>query len=235
MMNRVLVILFSCTLLCCSEEKLNNEDGTGTQVHDQSNSGYNSDNLKTKVKPTALYPQDYVAWIRDSENGLKRVKKIGDFTFTLLYKPKEYMACMEYQPHELDEHNLKSATESYSELEHFELRIEIDKSHGEVLKYGVNNREEYQDRITYYAFKANQDAKLILKNNEHQKELDCVVHHWERTYDAGPVNIIQFAFKKDDSSEQDKVFVFDDKIFNTGRLKFKLRKEDLMNLPEIKV
>src|ERR1019366_9230680 len=45
--------------------------------------------------------KEYVKWIQDIKNGFKKEKTIDDITFSVQYKPYEYIVCQEERKEEL--------------------------------------------------------------------------------------------------------------------------------------
>jgi len=194
-----------------------------------SNNAIISDPLPEK-STEELPPTEYVAWCRSTENNLKKSKEIGDITFSLLYKPAEYVACTEDEDCSLSADTLKEKLKELEGLDYYDLRIELTSAQGELLKYNVESAQEYGQRVNYFAFDMQRDIKLI----EGKDTLDCKLFHFERAYDVAPYATFLLGFPKSKSSTAEKTFFYQDKVFEKGIIKFTFSPNDLAQIPKLK-
>lgn len=169
---------------------------------------------------------DYISWCRDKDNGLLKSKVIKNMCYTLQYKPLEYIACVENEGN-ISKEELKSKEAELSGLDYYDLRIEAPENVGELLKYKLNSSAEYQQRVNYFAFSMQNDIKMICGGDT----LDCKLYHFERAYDIAPYATFLLAFPK--SSCAEKTFVFQDKVFGTGIIKFTYLSSETNLLPQL--
>lgn len=188
-----------------------------------------SDN-SASIQVQELAPVEYISWCRDKENHLNKTKEIGDITYQLLYKPAEYVACMEEESTSIQTDTLAKKVEELNGLEYYDFKIEITSGQGELLKYNVSSAEEYNQRVNYFAFQMQNDLKLV----DGSDTLDCKLFHFERAYDVAPYAVFLLGFPKGKSANTEKMFFYQDKVFNKGIIKFTYNKNDLKNIPKLK-
>lgn len=177
-----------------------------------------------------LAPVDYVNWCRNTENNLKKEKEIGDITFSLLYKPAEYVACQEEQTTDLSSDTLREKLKELEGLDYYDLKIEITSGQGELLKYNVESAQQYSQRVSYFAFDMQKDIKLI----EGHDTLDCQLFHFERAYDVAPYAMFLLGFPKSKISTSERTFFYQDKVFNKGIIKFTYTPTEIAQIPRLK-
>ena len=121
-----------------------------------------------------LEPLQYMSWVENKENGLKVEKKIGEITFTLQYKPLEYVALLDLHKEQLNKQELEKKMDEYSSLQYFTFQISADTQQ-ELLKKDVKGADDYANRINYFSFEMQKDLKLI----ENTDTLNCELFHFE--------------------------------------------------------
>ena len=182
--------LFLAVLFCCS-------------CHEQDLPGANSNSL-------TLEPKEYVQWIRELTNGLKKEKTIDDLIFTVQFKPPEYIVCMEERQPQLPGDLVKRKTAELSDMQYYDFTITLKKGQGELLKYDLTSSGQYTQRVNYFAFGLQKDIQLLDGNDT----LSCSLFHFERAYDVTPSGTFLLGFPVNkNSSGQDKTLIVDDKTF----------------------
>lgn len=182
--------------------------------------------------PPLLSPTNYVQWVEDPKNGLKKEKEIKDIVFNLLYQPAEYIICQDRKKESITSDELKKELDAHSELEYYNLKIAAKDANGELLKYNLDRGADYKERVDYYAFQFEKDIKLITGTDT----IPCSIFHFERTYDVAPYSSFLFAFKIPAKSKgKDRTIIIDDKIFNKGTVKFFFSEKRIKTLPKLEV
>ena len=178
-----------------------------------------------------LPPVDYVKWIQDKDNGIKKEKVIDDIVYEIQYKPYEYIVCMEERKEKLADSVVKKKVEEINDMQYYDLTISLNSGSGELLKYGVTAYDQYDKRIKYVSFDMQNDISLV----EDGDTIPCSLFHFERVYDVAPYAkfLLGFAKGKKDSPQQ-SVIVFDDKLFNQGLIKMTYSHEEISNIPKLK-
>jgi hypothetical protein len=102
----------------------------------------------------------------------------------------------------------------------FQIQFSIgsDSLDQELLKYGLTDEMEYQNRITYYSFNMNKDIFLVVGTDT----LPCVTYQWERGFDLSRKLVFQLVFSAKDWKGKVDGFqlVYYDRVFNNGIIKF---------------
>jgi hypothetical protein len=190
----------------------------------------NSAQSESAVSSRELNPPEYVVWCQDKENRLRKQKEMQDIIFTLQYKPAEYVLCMEQKPQTISAKDLQKQLKELEGSDYFDFSIGLSSGQGELLKYNVSSTDEYTKRLNYFAFDMQRDLKLLDGNDT----LNCTLFHFERAYDVAPYSVFLVAFPKTKNPHSEKTFIYPDKIYGKGMIKFTYTKEDLSQIPKLK-
>lgn len=180
---------------------------------------------------------DYLGWIENENNGMRVEKKIGDFTFSALYKPALYLAIKELKENSINKKNVEQKIEEYKGLQYFTFRIAAENQQQELLKVGITSPEDYYSRIEYFSFNMQKDFKLI----DGKDTLPCVLFHFERVYGLAPnaTFVLGFPLTKEEQTDDkkiicpDKTIGFNDQVFGSGNIYMTIKSENLNRIPEI--
>jgi len=225
MRNFVLTSLCSTIifLIGCSENKNQASPSDGETV-DQNLSIVNISSL-------SLEPKEYVQWVQDPDNGLKREKIIDDLIFSVQYKPGEYIICREQRQAQLQAGLVKQKLAGLNGMQYYDLTIKMKSGEGELLKQGLASVEQYDQRVKYFAFAMQNDIQLVEGNDT----LPCSLFHFERAYDITPQATFLLGFPvNENTSKEDKTLIIYDKTFNSGLIKLTFPINRLNNLPRLK-
>jgi hypothetical protein len=188
---------------------------------------------KTYIKPPTLAKNEYIQFVIDPANGLLVNKQVGNFIFSLLYKPEPFVAISNQASDSLTKENYERELNESKDLQYFTCKIKIIDHNSEFLKYKLSSMAEYEQRVDYFAFRMQQDIKLI----EGKDTLDCVLYHYERNYGTAPNAVFSIGFpkSKNDSLVYDKTLSYDEKVFGLGKVNITISKENIVRIPEIKL
>lgn len=184
--------------------------------------------LNSCVK-TELTPTEYIEWIENEENGLNTSKSFDDISFHLLFKPVDYIIAKELLNKGIKKEDVFKRSKELGDMQYFTLRIKSLKSN-ELLKAGIKSENEYYQRLEYFMGYMQNDLYLI----EGKDTIPCGMNHFERNYGLAPYNNFIIAFSKTINSNEDKIFVYDDKVLGTGKVMMKIEAKDINNIPSIK-
>jgi hypothetical protein len=212
----ILSILTLLQISGCS--RLNGTNGT-------SNANGVSMGIREELNPTA-----YVQWCEDPANGLQKNKQIEDLTYSLFYKPAEFIALQEEKTEHLSGQVLKKKMAELDGLDYYDFKIQLTKDEGELLKHKLSSPDEYQERLNYFSFNMQQDIKMI----EGLDTVSCALFHFERAYDVAPYAIFLLGFPKGEKDFASKTFFYQDNVFHKGIIKFTFTKDELGSLPKLK-
>ena len=184
------------------------------------------------LKETVVDPIEMKEYVVDMEHGLIKSKIIDEVTFSAKYKPVDYIIANEIKENVISKTVYKKMQEELSGMQYFDLRIEIEKMNGELLKYGLSTEAEYEERVNYLAFTIKDDIKLI----DGSDTLNCVLHHFERVYDIVPYATILLGFKNyGNDLMHEKTLMYHDKLFGKGIIKFTFLPADLQSIPHLEI
>jgi hypothetical protein len=225
----------SISLVCLGVFLISCKDENTSKLHggESSVSFFKAALFSGTSSPERLQPIEYVSWIENPENGMKEEKEIGDLSFTLQYKPIEFIALKALGPSAANEKTVKEAGKEYQGMQYYTLTINNNAGINDLLKYEVSDMQEYQQRVSYFSFDMQRDLLLV----EGEDSLRCRLFHYERVYGLAPYATFLLGFDlpaKKSEKVRDKVLVYRERVFETGMLKFKIKAENLNNIPELK-
>jgi hypothetical protein len=170
----------------------------------------------------------YIETIRDLK-GLQQTKELNDITFLLKYRPIEEMILNDTGPSKLNDSLYKKLYERYKNLRYFTFAIKSDKV-DEILEHENQEKDDYFKLLDYLSGQIQNDFYLV----DGKDTVACALCHYERNYGLSAVNNISLAFDvKDSLATNDLLFVYDDKLFEVGRLNFRISIELLNEIPSI--
>ena len=201
-----------------------------------------SDNIEnTKVllaealpEKKLLTPKEYTEWTAKPNKFLIKEKTISEFNYKIKYLPTEQLVINELNKSNkpITTENINTLKKEYEGMEYFEMRVQVENYNDELAKYRVNDMSEYQTRIAYMAFAMQNNIKLSTEINN---EIPCKLFHFERTYGITPYTTFLFAFSKQDiGNATERTVIYDDELFNKGRLKFNWSFKNI-ELPKIAI
>lgn len=174
-----------------------------------------------------LSVKDYLAWVNNPENGLKVSKEIKDYKIELFYKPAEYIAINEQKTTEIDTALFYQRIKEIKDFQYYTLKIESLKG-TEMMRTNIASEHEYSQRLQYFSDLVQYDLSL----EENNDTLTCQLFHFERNYGVAPYNNIVLGFPKP-TQENAKTLVFNDQMLGIGKIKLKIEKENIDNIPNI--
>ncbi|HXP52335.1 MAG TPA: hypothetical protein VN922_20440 [Bacteroidia bacterium] len=217
---RTIVLGCLCVLVTVSCTRLRNE-GIEKENLSASSSSYTSD--------SKLVPGEYVKWVEDEQNGLKKKKEIEDIVFYAQYKPLPYIVCEEERKNDLPDTTIKRRTSELKGMQYLTLKIELKQAKGELLRYGISTTDDYNSRVSYFSFDMQKDLQLV----EEGDTLPCLLFNYERIYGLAPYATFSLAFAKGKNINADKTLILFDHIFNKGLVKFYFKGKDIEAVPQV--
>lgn len=177
------------------------------------------------VQVSELNPSELVKYVQSAENGLKHQVKSSELIYTALYKPVDYVICMEEGSEEISKQTADTKRKELEEMQYIDLKIETPE--GEFLQNG--NPEDYSRKINYCSFNMQKDIKLI----EGSDTLPCGMFHFERTNDIVPYATFLLGFPVK-NRDKDKILVINDKLFDKGMIRLIFKSTDIKKTPALK-
>jgi hypothetical protein len=183
-------------------------------------------------KKHALSPQEYVGWVEDPSNGLRVERTMGPITYSVQYKPYDYVIAKEEKSNNIAKATFETRHKAMKRMQYYTLRIQTTGN--DLLKEGSLSQQEYYQRQNYLTFEFQNDIQLI----EDKDTLSAALFQMVGNYGLAPYVDFVMGFKSKDSlqdqQQYDKEFILEDKIFGNGILKFIVKKENINSTPEIK-
>lgn len=183
-------------------------------------------------RPKTLSPKAYVSYVTNPKHKLIQEKIIADYIISVQYKPLDFVTLIEYRRQTgvlLPFDSIRSQMDS---LEHYTFKIKPKKGNKSLIKSGAGSSEEIFNRIEYLSFDVIKDFYII----ENGDTIKCKIFHFERTYDLNPELTFLLGFQANANKSQinDKTFIYEDKVFGLGKIKFLFPSEVIKNIPDIK-
>jgi hypothetical protein len=174
--------------------------------------------LMTACSHAPLAPGAFVAYAMDKDNGLVQTRDFDDLALRLRYRPVEELVLQEL------------GTEAPSDsIQHAMKALKVK----DLLNARSPDPDDYFRKQYYFGSLVDADLLLVIGADT----LPCALAHFERTYGAAPFNELVVSFI-DDSPEpyrDDLHFIYNDRAFGLGPVEFVIRKEDLQQLPSLKL
>jgi len=177
-----------------------------------------------------LEVKDYLAYVKNPDNGLKVSKDLNEYQFELQYKPVEFIAINEQRTIHVDTAIYKQRVEELNGLQYYTLKIQA-LAGKEMMRTGITSEQEYSNRLQYFSDIAQYDMRLIDGNDT----LTCVLFHFERNYGVAPYNNIVLGFPKTAGEVEDRTFTFSEQVLGVGKVNLKVAKQDINNIPKVKL
>lgn len=176
-------------------------------------------------------PLEYIRWVESEESGMKSEKTIGDYRFSLLYKPADYMIIQEYKSEDVDKTFYEKRFAELKDFQYFNLSIASADEQTPMLKCGLSNEEDYYRRLRYFSADVQKDLVLVEGNDT----LECLQCHFEQNYGLAAHNTMVLVFERKPVSAANlqKTLVYKDKVLGTGTVCLGLDGEQLSKDPKI--
>lgn len=179
-------------------------------------------------KKATLSHVDYINWVENEDNGLNVGKEFKDINYQILYKPVSYIVAKELVNGGIKNNEVATRIKELGDMQYATLRIKVANSN-EVMGANIKSQNEYYERLEYFMNNIQNDLVLI----EDKDTLPCLLAHFERSYGLSPYNNFVLAFGKSINKKADKLIVFDDNIFGTGRVILKIENKDIEDEPAV--
>lgn len=171
--------------------------------------------------------EQYISWIQSQE--LSWEKDMGDFTTQLHYIPGDYKMLMDYR----SDHSIltDSIQTRYKKLEYYRLTINPKDGGGNLMDLGANSQGDYSGRLEFLLSGIQPDFYIL----EESDTLHCLDSYFERSYGMQKGLTFLLTFPLSDHTQGRRTFVYDERLFNLGKLQFAQDLEQLYNIPTLKL
>ncbi len=184
--------------------------------------------------PKVLDAPDYVKWVKENKAKISATKTIDDFVFSVEYQPTEFLVLS--QMPNASEETFNKEVKEMNGLLYFVFKVGLKSGVESPIKFGVTSSNEYQERITYFSFNVQKELKLMINSVTY----NCVLHHFERTYDMVPYVTCMLGFEKPENYSQvllqdDIQFIYNDKVWGLGTVKLLIKKNSINRIPILNI
>lgn len=228
MMKRIVVFVLILTMFNC-KNGIFSESRKGAMIETALHRNVYEDSGESNVSV-----DEYLRYTGNVESGLFVSKQVGQIRFGMSYQPNEVIALRNsmFQTNK-DTVLYRKEVRELGNMQYFVFSIAIPEFNQEILKYGLTNEADYESRVNYFAFGIQQDFSLI----EGKDTLGCLLFHFERNYGVVPQTNFLLAFERPENGEEiyDKVMSFDDRIFGTGKVYLRVKKENIVRIPMLNI
>ncbi len=172
-------------------------------------------------------PAEYIQWAQLESTGLRITKDMFPYKFVLQYKSPNYITAINKI------NGIESELPS-EQIIQFNLTIKsLDNKTNPIFNNGTN--EDFHKKVQHFNDDGSEDFYLMIGADT----ILCSFCHMEYNYGVAPLSTIVLAFdipnKIDNYYKQDWFLVYDDMVFDTGVIKIKIKKNDLMKLNLVKL
>jgi len=113
------------------------------------------------------------------------------------------------------------------EMDYFNFRITPTKNQQSILLTAASDEQSYYQLVDYLSFQLKNDLYL-----DNQDTLRCKLFQFARSFDIAPY--VDFALGFEKRKNSDRLFVYEDKILNTGVIKMKINQKNINTSPKLK-
>lgn len=175
-----------------------------------------------------LLPPDYIKWVI---NHYREEKTENGITYSLLYKPYDYVVCLECIGEEITSQRRNKILTEINGLEYFDLTIGTKQENGPRFNTFSDQECDEDYEVKYYAFDFQRNILLITAKGD---TIHPSIYHFERAYDLLPCNIFLLGFRKELFHPSCIVkLIVRDTLFNRKTIEFDLSSFKSIVLPKL--
>lgn len=164
-----------------------------------------------------LTEQEYIDWVKDTDNGLRQVKHLSPYVFDLQYQPED-MLRLKVRKRGGD-FSGPTGTQQYL------LTISVEDASIDFIDYGISSKEEKQKKEYYFSYKFPDDIYLI-ENNE---KVSCTLFHFEKAMSLKNSRTFVLGFPEN-GHVKETILVIDSKMINSLPIKIRISKNSIPRL-----
>jgi hypothetical protein len=177
----------------------------------------------------SLKAPDYILYLTNPAHGMYQELTINKYLFTIQYKPLDWMMLQDFESSTANADELRKKYESSS---YFVLKI---KGFGDADIAGstadMKNNVSITPVQSYLNFGIQEDIYMVAGPDT----LPCMAMHHEPYNAQTDINTFALAFEKPPCTDCDYSIIYSGNYFNNSLLKFYFRKEQLNQLPKLKL
>jgi len=177
-----------------------------------------------------LSQEAYFGVLKSDHKEICQEKKFKDVRFSFRYRPIEEIILDDCGGRGLNDSLYAQLYNRHKDLQYYTLTLTSDRENDVLEHYNGESETAYFQMLDYLENGIQDNIYLV----EGKDTLPCILSHYERNFGLSSQNNVSLAFKStgpDKLASVDKVLVYDDQLFNTGIMQFRISKESLNNLP----
>lgn len=172
---------------------------------------------------------EYVSWVENPDNGLRRTKELNGFSVIAQYRPLDYIICSESKNITLTNEDYERRKSELSGLEYYQVRLQATGS--DPLMAGTSDQNMYHMRNNYLMFDQQMNISL-LRNND---TIPCALYHFVNYQGLAPYADILLGFVADSTFAGDRELIYDDELFGFGPIHYTFSEDELNAVPELEL
>lgn len=178
-----------------------------------------------------LRPTAYMSWMENPDNGFIATKTVSGITFSLQYKPYNYMALMKFKTADPDRKEFEKTKTEYGNLQYYTLRVS-SADQQDLLRAQEADNLEYFQRLEYLVGHMQDQLTLI----DGKDTLPCLLYHYERNYGLAPHSDFLLGFASSaTTTPTDRTLVLNDELFGTGPIYLTITGKALRREPQLQL
>lgn len=162
-------------------------------------------------------------FVLDETHGYIKKQQVNGIDFRVLLSPPEFESIRRL---ERKEHWNKTDFDSvYSSVkDHRLFYFQMGTEQGQnLLQNSSTTNEDYNTKLQHLIGSIKDDFYLVSEGDT----VSCALHHFERGYGLSPNMNITLVFPKEESAGQSATLIYNDRLFETGVVKFPFTRETL--------
>ena len=180
------------------------------------------------AKSEEMDGREYLSWVNNTDNGLKLTKELRGITYSVQYKPYDFIILKEEKKYNVSKSSLEYRTKELDGMVYYDIRIStLDKT--DVLAKGIQqDKSLYIQRVNYFSYDFQNNISLITETDS----VTCGLYHFVQGYGITPYvdMVVGFPVQKINESQ---TLVIDDQVFGNGIIKFFIDKQNIKNIPHL--
>lgn len=177
----------------------------------------------------SLGPKEYVAYMDNPNHGLIKKVTLNDMIYEFHCKTPQYLA-IKQNVIDGDSKGIESRIKQLKSTLWFYVYIKSKSESVNPLKDKVSGLDEYNTRLAYFLDQAKNSFSLSSEG----KRMKQIAYHFENNYGLTPYDTAILGFEVD-GYDKDYLLEYEDKLFGAGRMKITIEKQDLIELPTLKL
>lgn len=178
-------------------------------------------------------PAEYMRYMENEKNGLRKAVTVGDWKYTVQYTPGEYQIVHERGSNNEAGANVPRAMAAKSRTVLFNVRINHARyASNAPLRLISRNMDDYARYESYYLNEAQKDFRLICGSDT----LAPSVYQFETSYNLAPHDVMIVGFNADKlqtSTQNDLELTYHDHVLRNGIVRFVFSNKHLQAIPQV--